>query len=67
MDSEQIIRIALTIVTPIVQRDGSIDYLPEKGEELLTTSAEVSSQDLEALAARSGVLADLFPSAAATA
>jgi hypothetical protein len=47
---------------------GPIDYLPApKGQELLSTPEVITNQQLEALTARAGVLADLFAAAVATA
>lgn len=46
----------------ILPGGGPIDYLPAKGQELLSTPEVVTNQQLEALSARAGVLVDLFPS-----
>jgi hypothetical protein len=46
---------------------GPIDYLPARGRDLFSTPEAVTNQQLEALSARAGVLADLFPAAVATA
>ena len=45
---------------------GAVDYLPAKGQELLSTPEDVTNQDLEGLSAKAGVLADLFPAAGVT-
>lgn len=50
----------------ILPGGGPIDYLPAKDQELLSTAEDVTNQDLEALSAKAGVLADLFPAAVAT-